>query len=289
MPDFHNQSTRVLQNEHLRLEYLTQAGPRLLRLFLQGGQENLFGEFPDVGWDTPRGYYELLGGHRLWAAPETPGVSYLPDSSGLVVHASGPGVELVFDPGPGQGLGMSVQVSLSTDRPAVTIVHTIINRFEHPVRIAPWGITVFPLGGRAYLPSPPAGGDFQPDRALALWPYVRWDDPRLKFSSGGIMVEAKAGMPPIKVGTFVASGCCAYLREGILFVKRFETTPGEYPDRGCNAEVYCSDRLIEIESLAPLSDVTPGGSISATETWEIYARERATQKLNDIFSNGDPS
>ena len=86
MPDFHGYPTGVLQNTHLRLEYLTHAGPRIVRLFPAGSEDNLLGEFPDIGWDSPRGYFDLIGGHRLWAAPEEPGMSYLPDSTGLAVQ-----------------------------------------------------------------------------------------------------------------------------------------------------------------------------------------------------------
>jgi hypothetical protein len=284
MPDFHGHPTHVLQNDHLRLEYLTQAGPRIVRLFLQGHEDNLLGEFPEIGWDLPGGRFQIFGGHRLWAAPETPGVSY-----GLTVNETASGVDLTFDPGPDPGLVMNVQVSLIPNRAAVTVAQAVTNRFDHPMRIAPWGITVFPLGGRAYLPCPPSGKDLLPDRSLVLWPYVRWDDARLQFGPDAIVIDAAAGLPPVKVGTFTPSGCCAYLRNDILFVKRFGAGPGEYPDRGCNAEVFCSDRLIEIESLAPLAEVPPGGTVRSTETWEIHTGERALQMLNDISSIGDPS
>jgi len=289
MPDFHGHPTETLENSHLRLEYLTQAGPRIVRLSPANSQENLLGEFLDLGWDTPQGYFQLVGGHRLWAAPEVPGFSHLPDSEGLVVQQNGTGVKLSWEPEAGKGLAKIVEVSLSNERPAVHLTHRIVNDFEHPVRVAPWGITAFPLGGAAYLPSPSTEGGLQPDRKLVLWPYTRWDDPRLGFNAAGVVVSGKSGMPPIKVGTFVPGGCCAYLRNGFLFVKRVELKPGEYPDQGCNAEIYCSDRLIELETIAPLTDLLPGESVSSTETWEIFAGEQAAQKLAEIFSNGGPA
>jgi hypothetical protein len=286
MSEFHGQPAGILENTHLRLEYLTQAGPRVVRLCAANREENLLGEFPDVGWDTPEGYFQLMGGHRLWAAPETPGVSYLPDSEGLVVQQNGAGVDLRWEPESGKGLAKSVQVSLSPHAAMVQVTHTIINRFEHGVRAAPWGITVFPLGGKAYLPSPASGKGLLPDRSVVLWPYSRWEDPRLEFNAAGIAVSAEAGMPPLKVGTFVRRGSCAYLRDNVLFVKQLDPAPGEYADLGCNAEVYCSDRLIELETIAPLTDIMPGESISSTETWEILAGEQAVQKLAEVFPIG---
>jgi hypothetical protein len=289
MSDFHGRPAGILENSHLRLEYLTQAGPRIVKLTATGSEENLFGEYLDMGWDTPQGFFELIGGHRLWAAPEVPGVSYLPDSEGLVVQEIGAGVKLSWDPGAGKGLAMAVQVSLLPDGPKVHVTHTVINQFEYPVRAAPWGITVFPLGGKAYLPTPTTGNGLEPDRSVVLWPYARWDDARLEFNAAGIVVSGEVGMPPLKVGTFVRNGSCAYMHKGTLFIKHLEPAPGEYPDLGCNAEVYCSDRLIELETIAPLTDIMPGGMVSTTETWEILAGEQATQKLTEIFLNGGRS
>lgn len=298
MPDFYGHPTDILENTHLRLEYLSQGGPRIVRLSLAGSNENILGEFPEHGWDTPQGYYQLLGGHRLWAAPEVPGTSYMPDAAGLAVRETSSGVELTWEPGPtahGRGLAKSLEVSLAAERPAVHLRHRLTNRYDHPVRIAIWGITAFPLGGRAYLPCPPSGQDFEPDRTLAIWPYSRWDDPRIKFSPAGIMVNGRAGTPPIKVGTFSASGGCAYHfpaedpAHERLFTLCFEAAPGEYPDRGCNVEIYCSDRLMEIETLGPLADVPPGGSITGLEIWEIHTGAAAARKLDEIFPIGDES
>lgn len=43
-PDFYGLPTRVLDNGYLRLEYLVGAGPRLVRLFLAGSEENPLGK-----------------------------------------------------------------------------------------------------------------------------------------------------------------------------------------------------------------------------------------------------
>ncbi len=51
--DFHGLPTRSLGNDHLTLDYLAEAGPRIVRLFLAGSQTNLLAEAPDLSWDTP--------------------------------------------------------------------------------------------------------------------------------------------------------------------------------------------------------------------------------------------
>ena len=42
-----------------------------------------------------------------------------------------------------------------------------------------------------------------------------------------------------------------------------------YPDNNCNAEMYCGDQFVELESLAPFTKLNPGDSINHVETWEV--------------------
>ena len=44
--DFHGLPTRSLENNHLRVDYLLEAGPRLVRLILAGSSANLLAEVP---------------------------------------------------------------------------------------------------------------------------------------------------------------------------------------------------------------------------------------------------
>ncbi len=43
----------------------------------------------------------------------------------------------------------------------------------------------------------------------------------------------------------------------------------EYPDHGCNAEIYCNENFLELESLAPLVYLEPGAGVQHREVWEI--------------------
>jgi hypothetical protein len=65
------------------LDFLATAGPRLTGLYLDGSSENLRAETPDISWKTPYGIYHLVGGHRLWIAPESFDHTAVPDDHGL--------------------------------------------------------------------------------------------------------------------------------------------------------------------------------------------------------------
>jgi hypothetical protein len=91
-------------------------------------------------------------------------------------------------------------------------------------------------------------------------------------------MQAQPMLPPCKIGYLSRRGWVAYLTSGprlgsTLFVKRFaaETSAGQvYPDFGCNAEIYCCDAFIEVESLGPLVTLEPGASTRHIETWELH-------------------
>jgi hypothetical protein len=43
-----------------------------------------------------------------------------------------------------------------------------------------------------------------------------------------------------------------------------------HPDNNCNAEIYCNDQFVELESLAPLTKLSPGEAVTHVETWELF-------------------
>jgi hypothetical protein len=216
----------------------------------------------------------MYGGHRLWHAPEAMSRSCVPDNDGVHIEATPDGVRLSHPAELATGISKRVEVRLHADRPAVTMRHSLTNEGVWTVECAPWAITQLPLGGVAIVPQqagPLDADGVQPNRHLALWPYARWRDPRLHLDDGVILVEAQPLTPPFKIGCFNRDGWIAYLRGGLLFVKRFEPQPDRsYPDFNSNAEVYSNNRFIELETLAPLQRLEPGQTAAHVETWEVY-------------------
>ncbi len=277
MGTYYDLPTRIIDNDHLRVEFLAEAGPRIVRLFLNGWAENLLAEAPDAQSESPHGTYHFRGGHRLWVAPERFATTYIPDDEGVTVEPL-EGEEGARICGPVEaptGLRKCIDVIMHPGRPALTLRHEIRNAGVWPVELAPWAITQLPLGGMMVLPQPsgPVDADgLLPNRHLNLWSYTRWQDPRLLLEDDVVLVQGSALLPPCKIGYLNFAGWAGYLNRGVFFCKRFAPQPGvAHPDGNSNVEVYCNHRFIELETLAPLAPLAPGASVSHTESWEFYS------------------
>ena len=78
--NFHGHEVVVLENGHFRIECLTKAGPRIVRLIPSWMGENVFAEAPDMMFEGAAGEFRYYGGHRLSFAPETLAGTYAPDN-----------------------------------------------------------------------------------------------------------------------------------------------------------------------------------------------------------------
>lgn len=269
--DYHGRPVLRLESERLWVEALAGAGPRIVRLGLAGSDVNLLAETPDMGWDTPYGRYDLIGGHRLWFAPEDPDRVAVPDSGGLTVEREASGLRLVGLPEAPTGLVRSIALRLDPSAAALELRHELRNVGDRRIELSVWSITQLPLGGLVMLPQMPAtsGEGVRPNRTVVLWPYTSWDDGRFQPHDGLMLIRARPG-PRMKVGYMSEAGWAAYLRDGVLFVRRFRPAQGRrHPDLGCNVEVYCGDRYLELELLGPLTELSPGSSAVHTERWDV--------------------
>ena len=275
---YHGHPTRRLAGEHLWVDVLAKAGPRIVRLGLAGSPVNLLAETPGEGWDTPHGRYDLFGGHRLWFAPEDPDRVAIPDGHGLVLDPDGDGLRLTGAVERSTGLVRSMTVRLDRRRPELEVCHALRNSGETAIELAPWPITQLPLGGTVLLPqrAATAGHHVHPNRTLVLWPYTSWEDPRFRPRDGLLTIDALSG-PGLKLGYFNDHGWVGYVRDGTSLVRRFEPLPGQpHPDLGCNVEVYVGSRYLELELLGPLGVLEPGATVTLLERWEVGRVDDAT-------------
>jgi hypothetical protein len=255
----------------------TSVGPRILGLVLPDGRNALV-ELPNATLPCPgSGLFRLYGGHRLWAAPEDPRVTYRPDDAAVGIEELPDGVILTAPPDPVAGTQRILTIRV-TGPGRLTIVHQIENQAAEPQRLAAWAITQVPPGGRAWLPlltrSYDPGG-FQAQRNVVLWPYSRLDDPRLVMRDAYLEVRTDRLPPggiavPVKVGTSLRRGWLAHWRDGILFVKRaLHQDDRLYADMGASAQVFANADFQELETLSPLVDLAPGETVEHVEEWQV--------------------
>lgn len=284
--DFHGLAASSIENDFLRVEFLTDAGPRLIGLYLKPSDENLFAYAFDAGWETPHGDYRLYGGHRLWIAPEVFPETSLPDNAPVAVETFSGGVELTQTRAQ-NGLTKTIRMQLAPAAPVLTVTHSITNHSASAHTLAPWGITILPLGGVAILPQPnvpqnefPLG----PNRQLTFWNCSLLNDARLEMRAEAVWVHARAGTPPFKVGCLNRNGRIGYWRDGILFEKHFDAQPERvHPDWNCNAEVYVNERYLELETLAPLTTLLPKQTTSFSEMWHLGSDVRDPDAALDLL------
>jgi hypothetical protein len=279
MADLQGLPTRVIRSDHLEVEVLAEAGPRIVRVRLAGRENNLLAEVPDLHWPTPRGEFRAYGGHRLWTAPESAESTYYPDNLGVTVREDQLGLRLTGARETSTGLLKSMVIALDPRSAALSIRHSIINEGSRDTELSPWAITQLPLGGQIFLPQTvgPFPGDdpdsiYRPNRHIVFWNYAQMGDLRLDLAEDHLRLDANSGLPPVKLGQLNTDGWAAYLRGEVLFIKRFSPQPDKmHPDRNCNIEIYCGDKFVELETLGPLTRLGAGQSVELVERWEFVS------------------
>jgi hypothetical protein len=286
MGDFYGYRTGKISNDILSLEYLLDAGPRIVRLYFQGLNENILAEVPDRRHITKYGTFYFHGGHRLWHAPEDIVRTYIPDNDPVMVTQLPEGVLLAQSIEPHSGIQKSIQISLHSDSAKVTLHHSIKNTGLWPIQLSAWALTQFPLEGIAILPQTNEKLDpdgLLPNRNLSLWSYTKLDDPRLMLGDDFILINANALLPALKLGYTNRRGWMGYFRKTTLLIKHFTPYPDQpHPDFGCNVETYCGDSFIELETLSPYVLIHPGQSLTHTEIWEIIPILNPIVDMDDV-------
>jgi len=260
-------------NGHISLIVPRAVGPRIISLARPEGP-NLFAIFKEELGGSGERVWRARGGHRLWVAPEDRVVSYTPDNEPISLDAVG-GTLIGKQPRETTtGLVKSITVTLEPDAPQVTVTHRIMNDGSAPRRLAPWALTMIRPGAVAMAGFPPRGTfpeHLLPTHPLVLWAYTDLSDPRFTMTPQAIMLRCDPAISkPQKFGLFAEHTWGAALCGTDLFVKRYEASLGAaYPDFGCSFECFTNDRMLELETLGPLTELAPGQSIDHTEKWVV--------------------
>jgi len=286
---FHGLKTGRIENTSLYLDYLLEAGPRIVRLgFLDDGV-NLLAETPDIHWDTPQGRYQLYGGHRLWHAPERSDRTHIPDNHPPAVEQDGETLILTAPPEKETGIQKSMRVTLAGDETRLMIDHALTNCGQTTAELAVWPITQLPLGGVFILPM--ADGPVDPDsklpnRNLVLWPYSRIQNERIHIEEEVLLLHADDIPESNKIGMFNRTGWLAYVHKNTVLQKQFAPYPASrHVDMNCNVEVYLSGLFVEMETLSPWQAFDPGESITHREVWTLHRLERPLHSAFDVLES----
>jgi len=270
-----------LSNGFVELVVLADVGPRVVRYALAGG-ENQFHEFENQAGLRGGLDFRLYGGHRLWAWPEVER-TYFPDNRPVDVKTTALGATFtapVETDAPGTSLQKSISVQLSEQGSRVQLLHAITNHSSEPTQLAPWAPTLMRPGGRGILPFPPRAAmdkdHFQSAAPLALWSFTDFTDSRWQLGRDFLQLiqeEKPLGRFPEQMsGSFNPAGWGVYVRSDYLFLKRSPViAAGQYPDFGCNFELFTNAEFLELESLGPLVALQPGQAAVHTEDWWLFS------------------
>jgi len=269
-----------LNNGQVELVVPAQIGPRVMRYARIGGP-NLFHNFAHALGRSGEPVWQNRGGHRLWAAPESPASKAL-DNGPVEVHGEDLWLSIRQPVEPESGLEKEIEIRLAPAGTAVTLLHRITNRNAGAVRLAPWGLSVMRPGGVAVTGFPPRFRHDErllPTNPLTMWGYTDFSDPRWRFTPRFLLLrQDPAATIPQKAGLFAENAWVGYAVEGEFFLKRSRACAGlEYPDFGCSVEIFTNAAMLEVETLGPLTTLEPGSAVEHIEQWSL---DRASA-LND--------
>jgi hypothetical protein len=266
-----------LSNGTIELLVTRSAGPRIIRLNLVG-QENMLAELPEMNLECPdSGELRLLGGHRLWHAPEVRRRTYLPDDQPVDISEVEHGLLAIQPVEEKTGIQKRMQITMPTDSATVIIDHTLTNQGLWPVELAPWAITQIKPGGMALLPQVTDALDADgllPNRQVVLWPYTDINSSHIRWGNRFIFIHAtgEGASGPLKIGYPNRRGWLAYHIDKTLFVKQTAYQPGaDYYDYGSSTECYYRAEFIELETLGPITRLEPGQLVTHRETWRLFS------------------
>lgn len=284
-----------LTNDTVELIVTLDVGPRVISYRLKDGK-NVFKEYDGQMGKSGESTWQIRGGHRLWTAPEDLTRTYAPDNAPVTFSEPESGVVRLTPPADSaHGIQKELDLRLAPTGTKVALTHRIKNIGKIPTDLAIWALSVMAPGGVEVLPMPPSRphpgdprnartpDDFAPDRALVLWPFFDFKDPRWSFGSRYITLRQSADRGPTKLGLDHREGWAGYLNGGTLFVKRFDRVIGApYPDRGVNFETFTNQDMLEMESLGPTIRLGPGLVAEHLEEWELFGNVGEVRGEDDI-------
>lgn len=271
--DYRGGEALVLASKAIELIVTTAVGPRIISFRSLESEKagNLFLQFP-ANEQRDHGYY-FRGGHRLWHSPEDIVRTYQPDDDPVVVKALPKGVSLTQPTEPKTGLQKAIKLELFGEN-TIRVTHQLTNQGLWPIETAAWALTMFRAGGYAVLPLPAkgshSGGDLLPTYTLIPWSFTDLSMPCWDLHRDFVGINVNKAKEAQKLGISKYPGWSAYWLDGVTFVKHAGVIEGAtYPDFGCAFETFTNGKMVELETLSPLTKLYPKQSVTHVEHWTL--------------------
>jgi len=284
----------LFQINNVILGIATDIGPRILYLAHKDSPDlNIFGIVPEITVETSEGLWRIFGGHRLWVSPEAMPRSYSLDDKPVEIKVRDNEIIVRGNPETVNMIQKEIIIKPGPSDNSVEVIHRITNIGRWDIEFACWALSVMRRNGFAIIPIKSRCVDEKcllPDRAIALWPYTKLADYRVKFSNNFIFIKHDERVrEPIKIGARAYPYWAAYYVDNYVFIKKFH--PDEtlrYPDFDVYVEVYANDKILELETLGPLRRVSPGEANIHREIWYLARVGLLEPREDDIMSRVEP-
>ncbi|MDI1337998.1 MAG: hypothetical protein PSU94_17595 [Lacunisphaera sp.] len=265
-----------LRTPSLRIVALIAKGPRLAFWGRPGGKNLLL-------WKPGkyfRGDWELMGGHRLWAA--RPGAdeaeeTYATDNQPCTVKvtASGFTVTGALDPAQKTRRGFTV-TAVANDR--VTLDHFIRNESDMLWSGGLWALTCTAPSARATYTLPLGDGsswDYATIVAFRTWGGghggVGFEDPQFKCTDDALVLKPSGRENKRMIKADAGILAMHDPAQKLLFAIHTAYVPeGNYP-LGTNLALYVGPKnfMVEMETMGPAATLKPGQALKHRETWVL--------------------
>ncbi len=267
-----------IRNRRIEAVITSEVGPRVIRFGFIGGL-NEFVEYPEQMGLSGGEAYRSYGGHRLWVAPEDRIRTYAPDNGAVEWRVEGEALRVTAPTERMTGLRKEIEFWIDPEIDTMHLIHRIRNCGSTSVEIAAWALSVMAPGGKVLIPQEPFiphPDALLPSRPIVLWSYTDMTDPRWIWGKELIQLsQDPASARPQKIGLLNKRGWLAYANGERLFLKTHATkVDAAYPDYGSSAEVFTNARMLELETLSPLTLLVPGAVLEHEEHWFLYGGVR---------------
>jgi hypothetical protein len=274
-----------VSNGEAELIVTGDVGPRVIRFGFVGGQ-NVFKEYPEQMGKSGEDKFQLRGGDRVWKAPEDPVATWIPDNVPIEIIPTPTGLVARAPVEPLTMLQKEIEVSMAPSGTEVTVWHRITNHSLFSVEFAPWVLTMMAPGGTAITGFPPRGRhpiNLEATNPLVMWAYTNLADKRWTFTKRYLALHQDPNNSEAqKLGTFNRDTWAVYLLNGEAFVKRATADPAKtYTDFGCSFETFTNNEFLEIETLGPLTKVSPGQTVTQVEHWSLHRNVQVPALIDD--------